>query len=184
MAIFPYFLTSLVTFLVVRATFMHLSSAERTQTLLTHVGWRYGAIFAFSGHIYGAGGVQSRAILESKSDYYGRLVTGWGLLLETVLWAISHLITWHNMTLGHFCPLQAPLWRRKGPKYGYFGGKIQLLWQACYRVGYYIWKVSIAPYHILIHGKTLLRASNALSGHPYGAGRVQNMAIFGSKSNY
>ena len=98
MAIFPYFLTSLVTFLVVRTTFMHLSSAERTQTLLTHVGWRYGAIFAFSGHIYGAGGVQSRAILESKSDYYGRLVTGWGPLLETSLWAISHLITWHNMT--------------------------------------------------------------------------------------
>ena len=38
MAIFPYFLTSLVTFLVVRTTFMHLSSTERTQTLLTHVG--------------------------------------------------------------------------------------------------------------------------------------------------
>ena len=184
MAIFPHFLTSLVTFLVVRTTFMHLSSAERTQTLLTHVGWRYGAIFALSGHLYGAGRVQSRAILESKSDYYGRLVTGWGLLLETVLWAISHLITWHNMTLGHFCPLQAPLWRRKGPKYGYFGGKIQLLWQACSRVGYSIWKVSSAPYHILRHGKTLLKASNALSGHPYGAGRVQNMAIFGSKSYY
>ena len=98
MAIFPYFLTSLVTFLVVRTTFMHLSSTERTQTLLTHVGWRYGAIFALSGHLYGAGGVQSRAILESKSYYDGRLVTGWGPLLETSLWAISHLITWHNMT--------------------------------------------------------------------------------------
>ena len=44
--------------------------------------------------------------------------------------------------------------------------------------------MSIAPYHILIHGKTLPRAMNALSGHPYGAGRVQNMSIFGSKSNY
>ena len=172
MAFFPYILTSLVTFLVVRTTFMHLSSAERTHTLLTHVGWRYGAIFALSGHLYGAGGVQSGAILVSKSDYYGRLVTGWGPLLETSLWAISHLITWHNMTLGYFCPLQAPLWRRNGPKYGYFGVKIQLLWQACYRVGYSIWKVSIAPYHILIHGKTLPRAMNALSGHPYGAGMV------------
>ena len=49
MAFFPYILTSLVTFLVVRTTFMHLSSAERTQTLLTHVGWRYGAIFASPG---------------------------------------------------------------------------------------------------------------------------------------
>ena len=76
MAFFPYILTSLVTFLVVRTTFMHLSSAERTQTLLTHVGSRYWAIFALSGHLYGAGGVQSRAILESKSYYDGRLVTG------------------------------------------------------------------------------------------------------------
>ena len=76
MAIFPYFFTSLATFLVVRTTFMHLSSTERTQTLLTHVGSRYWAIFALSGHLYGAGGVQSRAIFESKSDYYGRLVTG------------------------------------------------------------------------------------------------------------
>ena len=33
-------------------------------------------IFALSGHLYGAGGVQSRAILESKSYYDGRLVTG------------------------------------------------------------------------------------------------------------
>ena len=76
MAIFPNFLTSLVTFLVVRTTFMHLSSAERTQSLVTHVGWGNRAIFALSGHLYGAGGVQSRAILESTSDYYGGLVTG------------------------------------------------------------------------------------------------------------
>ena len=146
------------------------------------------------------------------------------------------------MTWGHVCPLQAPFWRRKGPKYGYFWVKIkgflhafyqvgysiwkvfsapyyilihgktwltaiyaisrhpyeagegpkygyfwveiQLLWQACYQVGYSIWKVSIAPYHILIYGQTLLTAIYALSRHPYGAGRVQNMAIFGSKSNY
>ena len=27
------------------------------------------------------------------------------------------------MTCGHFCPLQAPLWLRKGPKYGYYNFK-------------------------------------------------------------
>ena len=77
MAIFPHFFTSLVTFLVVRTTFMHLSSAERTQTLLTHVGGGYGAIFALSGHLYGAGGVQSGAILASKSDSNPKIALFW-----------------------------------------------------------------------------------------------------------
>ena len=49
MAIFPYFLTSLVTFLVVRTTFMHLSSAERTQTLLTMWGEGMGAFLPSLG---------------------------------------------------------------------------------------------------------------------------------------
>ena len=63
----------------------------------------------------------------------------------------------------------------EGPKYGYFWVEIQLLWQACYQVGDSIWKVSSAPYHILIYGQTLLTAIYALSRHPYGAGRVQNI---------
>ena len=38
----------------------------------------------------------------SKKDCYGGLVMGRGPSQETVLCAISHLITWHNMYLGHF----------------------------------------------------------------------------------
>ena len=38
------------------------------------------------------------------------------------------------------------------------------------------------PYHILIHDKTLLGAIDALSSHLYGAGGVQNMAIWGVKT--
>ena len=74
--------------------------------------------------------------------------------LESVYCAISYPNTWQNMTWGHVCPLQAPFWRRKGPKYGYFWVKIKGFLHAFYQVGYSIWKVSSAPYYILIHGKT------------------------------
>ena len=49
-------------------------------------------------------------------------------------------------------------------------------------MGYFIWKVFSVPYHILIHDKTLLGAIDALSSHLYGAGGVQNMAIWGVKT--
>ena len=51
MAIFLGFLTFLVTLLAVRTTVMLTLGTERTQTLLTHVGWWYGAIFALSGYL-------------------------------------------------------------------------------------------------------------------------------------
>ena len=76
MAIFPRFLTSLVILLAVTTTVMLPLGISCTETLVTHMGWWCGAIFALSGYLYGAGGVLSRAILESKSDYYGRLGTG------------------------------------------------------------------------------------------------------------
>ena len=76
MAISPHFLAFLVSFLAVTTTVMLPLGISCTETLVTHMGWWYGAIFALSGHLYGAGGFQSGAILESKSDYYCRLVTG------------------------------------------------------------------------------------------------------------
>ena len=101
---------------------------------------------------------------------------------ETDLCAISHLITWLNRYLGHLWPVQPHLWHRRGPKYDPFAGKNRLLWQASYKVGYFIWKVFSAPYHILIHDKTLLGAIHDLSSHLYGVGGVQNMAILGVKT--
>ena len=41
-------------------------SSELTQTLLTHVGWWYGAIFAIPMHISGVRVVQNMAILWVK----------------------------------------------------------------------------------------------------------------------
>ena len=66
MAIFLHFLAFLVTLLAVRTTVMFTLGSERTQTLVTHVGWWRGAIFALSRYLSGAGGVQNMAILGVK----------------------------------------------------------------------------------------------------------------------
>ena len=69
-----------------------------------------------------------------------------------------------------------------GPKYGYLGGKNRavvagLLWgedQA--------WKPIYVPYHISLHGLTCIRVIFDLYRYLYGAGGVQNMAIWGVKT--
>ena len=105
-------------------------------------------------------------LFGSKSDYNGRLVTSPGAYLETVLWAISHLITWQNMLHSHFCPLHAP-WRWRSPKYGYFRVKIHILWQGGPRAVGPTWKMSNVPYNISLHGKTCIRTICALKTHPW-----------------
>ena len=50
MAIFPHFLAFLVTFLVVRTTFMRLTSTERTQRPVTHTEWWCWTIWTISKH--------------------------------------------------------------------------------------------------------------------------------------
>ena len=62
MAIFPHFLAFSVTLLVVRTTVMLTLGIQRTQTLVTHVGWCYGAIFALPIHLSGVSRVQNMAI--------------------------------------------------------------------------------------------------------------------------
>ena len=89
MAISPHFLAFLVTFLAVTTTDMLTLGISCTQTLVSHMGWWYGAIFALSGYLSGAGVVQNMAIVGSKSGLYGGLFPGWGSDLESVLWAIS-----------------------------------------------------------------------------------------------
>ena len=87
----------LVTLLVVRTTVMLTLGSERTQTLVTHVGWWYGVIFTLPMNLSGVRGVQNQAIFWSKSGLYGGLVLGWGSNLESVSWAISHPNAWDNM---------------------------------------------------------------------------------------
>ena len=101
MAIFLHFLAFLVTHLVVRTTVMLTLGTERTQTLVTHVRWWYGVIFALPMHLSGVRGVHNMAIFWSKSGLYGRLVPGWGSNLESVSWAISHPNAWENMNKDH-----------------------------------------------------------------------------------
>ena len=84
MAIFLHFLAFLATLLVVRTTVMLTLGSERAQTLVTHVGWWYGAIFALPRHRSGVRGVQNMAIFWSKSGLYGGLVPGWVSDLESV----------------------------------------------------------------------------------------------------
>ena len=67
MAIFPHFLAFLVTFLVVRTTFMRLTSTERTQRPVTHTGWYCWTIWTIVKHSSGVGGVQNMAIFMAKT---------------------------------------------------------------------------------------------------------------------
>ena len=141
------------------------------------------AIFALSRHPYGAGE-------GPKYGYFGvkiQLLWQACYLVGYSIWKVSsapyHILihgkTWFKAI---YALSRHPYGAGEGPKYGYFGVKIQLLWQACYRVGYSIWKVSSAPYHILIHGKTWFTAIYALSRHPYGAGEGPEYSFFGLKS--
>ena len=74
---FPlHFLACLVTFLAVTTTVMLTLGISCTETLVTHMGWWCGAIFALSGYLSGAGVVQNMAIVGSKSGLYGGLFPG------------------------------------------------------------------------------------------------------------
>ena len=123
MAIFPHFLAFSVTLLVVRTTVMLTLGTERTQTLVTHMGWWYGVIFAHPMHLSGVRGVHNMAIFWSKSGLYGGLVPGWESNLESVSWAISHLNAWNNMNKDHLSLLQLPIWGSGGLKMPIFGLK-------------------------------------------------------------
>ena len=67
MAIFPHFLAFLVTFLVVRTTFMQLTSTERTQRPVTHAVWWCWTIWTIVKHSSGVGWVQNMAIFMAKT---------------------------------------------------------------------------------------------------------------------
>ena len=67
MAIFPHFLAFLVTFLVVRTTFMRLTSTERTQRPVTHTEWWCWTIWTIVKHSSGVGWVQNMAIFMAKT---------------------------------------------------------------------------------------------------------------------
>ena len=84
-AIFLHSLAFLVTLLVVRTTVMLTLGSERTQTLVTHVGWWYGVIFTLPMNlaIWGQRGPKY-GYFWSKSGLYGRLVLGLGSNLESV----------------------------------------------------------------------------------------------------
>ena len=71
-----------------------------------------------------------------------------------------------------------------GPKYGYFGGKNRAAMAAALWGKDPTWKPFYAPYHISLHGLTCIWAIFDLSMHIYGAGGVQNMAIWGVKTGY
>ena len=64
---FPHFLAFLVTLLVVRTRVMLTLGIQRTQTLVTHVGWWYGAIFALPIHLSGVSRVQNMAVFWGKN---------------------------------------------------------------------------------------------------------------------
>ena len=76
MAISPHVLALLVTVLAVTTTVTLTLGIGCTQTLVTHMGWWYGAIFGLSGYLSGAGVVQNMAIVGSKSGLYGGLFPG------------------------------------------------------------------------------------------------------------
>ena len=78
---------------------------------------------------------------------------------------------------GHFCPLWVPIWRRSGPKYGYFLGQNQATMAGWFQGGDPTWKVFSVPYHTPMHGTTLFRPTFALSRHQSRVPGVQNMAI-------
>ena len=76
MAIFPHFWTFLVTFLVVTTTFMHITSTERTQTLVTCMVGGTDPFCPSPGAYYGTGGVQNMAILGVKTGLLWRACYG------------------------------------------------------------------------------------------------------------
>ena len=76
------------------------------------------------------------------------------------------------------------LWRKGGPKYGYFGGEYRAVMAGLLWGEDPTWKPFYAPYHISLHGWTCIWAIFDLSMHIYGAGGVQNMAIWGVKAGY
>ena len=83
MAMFPHFLAFFVTVFGLVTTFMNALGIARNQTLVTHVGWWYGAIFALPIHLSRVSRVQNMALFWSKSGPYGGLVPGWGSNLES-----------------------------------------------------------------------------------------------------
>ena len=85
MAIFPHFFAFFVTVFGLVTTFMNALGTERTQTLVTHVGWWYRVIFGLWRYLSESGMVQKWLFLGSISGPYGGLVLGWGSDLESVL---------------------------------------------------------------------------------------------------
>ena len=70
-----------------------------------------------------------------------------------------------------------------GVKNGYFYGKNSPYWRAGSRSKKPTWKLFNGPYHIPIHGKTLLRAIKAFSRYHFRSAWVQKMAIFRVKTH-
>ena len=86
--IWPFFLIFFAFFVTVFGlvtTFMNALGTERTQTLVTHVGWWYRVIFGLWRYLSESGVVQKWLFLGSISGPYGGLVPGWGSDLESVL---------------------------------------------------------------------------------------------------
>ena len=84
-----------------------------------------------------------------------------------------------------FCPSPGTYMAQGGgSKYGYIGGKNRAAMAAALWGKDPTWKPFYAPYHISLHGLTCIWAIFDLSMHIYGAGGVQNMAIWGVKNGY
>ena len=81
-----------------------------------------------------------------------------------------------------FCPSPGSYVAQGGvQKMAILGVKTGVLWRACKDP---TWKLFYAPYHVSLHSWTCIWAIFDLSMHIYGAGGVQNMAIWGVKAGY
>ena len=99
-------------------------------------------------------------------------------MIRTPFYAPYHT-SLHGQTWlrGHFWPLHAPLWHRRGPKYGHHWGQNRAIMAGLFqdedspRNSFYV------PYHTSLHGQSWLSAIFDLSSHIYGTGEVPSMAI-------
>ena len=98
MAISPHFLAFLVTFLAVTTTNMLTLGISCTQTLVSHMGWWYGAMFALSGYLSGAGVVQNMAIMRQNQASMAGCFQGEDLTWKVFYGPYHHIaISWASL---------------------------------------------------------------------------------------
>ena len=166
MAIFPHFLAFLVTFLVVRTTFMRLTSTERTQRPVTHAVWWCWTIWTIVKHSSGVGWVQNMAIFMAKTFLVTFLVVRTTFMQLTSTERTQRPVThteWWCWTIWTIVKHSSGVgWVQN---MAIFMAKTTPRWLGCSRLDRPTWKVSSGSYHTPMHVRACLRTILVHSRH-------------------